>query len=183
MREGAGGITVVRHRRAGHGRGVHARRPAVRRRAAQRRGARARRRRSRVRSAPRSRGPTTRVRQRQPAAHRRARRQRAGSSPARAIPTSRGAAPTSSPPRRCIASAATGGAPTARAIAACRVDNGPVPQWHIADPADPRTPPNVLRYPAAGTANPDVSLHVLALDGGSVEVAWDRQALPVPRRR
>jgi dipeptidyl-peptidase 4 len=68
--------------------------------------------------------------------------------------------------------------PDGTAIAACRVDNGPVQQWHIADPADPRTPPTVIRYPAAGTPNPDVSLHVLALNGGSVEVAWDRDAYP-----
>jgi dipeptidyl-peptidase-4 len=53
-----------------------------------------------------------------------------------------------------------------------------VQQWHIGDPADPRTPPMVLRYPAAGTANADVTLHVLALDGGSVEVMWDREAYP-----
>ena len=54
----------------------------------------------------------------------------------------------------------------------------PDPYRWLEDPADPRTPPTVLRYPAAGTPNPDVTLHVLALDGGSVEVAWDRDALP-----
>ena len=68
--------------------------------------------------------------------------------------------------------------PDGTAIAACRVDNRPVQQWYIGDPADPRTPATVLRYPSAGTANPDVSLHVMALDGGSVEVAWDRDAYP-----
>jgi dipeptidyl-peptidase-4 len=68
--------------------------------------------------------------------------------------------------------------PDGSAIAACRVDNSMVQQWYIADPAEPRTPPNVLRYPAAGTANPEVTLHVLALDGGSIEVAWDREAYP-----
>jgi dipeptidyl-peptidase-4 len=52
------------------------------------------------------------------------------------------------------------------AIAACRVDNSQVQQWHITNPAEPGEPPAVVRYPAAGTANPDVSLHVLAIDGG-----------------
>lgn len=68
--------------------------------------------------------------------------------------------------------------PDGTAIAACRVDNGPVQQWYIGDPADPRSEPRAIRYPAAGTANADVSLHVLALDGGSVEVGWDRDSLP-----
>jgi dipeptidyl-peptidase 4 len=68
--------------------------------------------------------------------------------------------------------------PDGAAIAACRVDNSPVQQWWISDPADPRREPQPIRYPAAGTANPDVTLHVLALDGGSVDVMWDRDALP-----
>ena len=68
--------------------------------------------------------------------------------------------------------------PDGTAIAACRVDNSPVQQWWIGDPADPRREPHAVRYPAAGTPNPEVTLHVLALDGGSVEVAWDRDALP-----
>jgi dipeptidyl-peptidase-4 len=68
--------------------------------------------------------------------------------------------------------------PDGTAIAACRVDNSPVQEWHIGDPADPRVAPTVVRYPSAGTANADVTLHVLALDGGSVEVAWDRETYP-----
>lgn len=63
-------------------------------------------------------------------------------------------------------------------IAACRVDERGVQEWWIGDPADPRRAPTPIRYPAAGTANPDVTLHVLDLDGGSVEVTWDRDALP-----
>ena len=31
------------------------------------------------------------------------------------------------------------------------------------DPADPRREPHAVRYPAAGTPNPEVTLHVLAL--------------------
>ncbi len=68
--------------------------------------------------------------------------------------------------------------PDGAAIAACRVDNSPVQQWWIGDPADPKKEPQAIRYPAAGTANPDVTLHVLALDGGTVEIMWDRDALP-----
>ena len=68
--------------------------------------------------------------------------------------------------------------PDGTAVAACRVDNSPLQQWWIGDPADPRREPQAVRYPAAGTPNPDVTLHVLALDGGLVEVMWDRDALP-----
>jgi dipeptidyl-peptidase 4 len=68
--------------------------------------------------------------------------------------------------------------PDGSAIAACRVDVSMVPQWYIGDPGDPRRAPVVLRYPAAGSANPDVTLHVLALDGGSVEIAWDQVTYP-----
>ena len=68
--------------------------------------------------------------------------------------------------------------PDGARIAACRVDPTKVQQWHIGDPSDPRKAPNVIRYPAAGTANANVTLHVLDLDGGSVDVVWDRPSLP-----
>ena len=64
------------------------------------------------------------------------------------------------------------------AIAATRVDVGAVQRWYISDPANPDQPANEVRYPAAGTANADVTLHVLALDGGSTEVVWDRDTYP-----
>jgi dipeptidyl-peptidase-4 len=64
------------------------------------------------------------------------------------------------------------------AIAACRVDVTEVPRWYISDPATPSQPAAEVRYPAAGTTNPDVTLHVLALDGGSTEVVWDRDTYP-----
>ncbi len=81
--------------------------------------------------------------------------------------------------------------PDGTTIAACRVDVGAVPMWHIADPANPDRPANTIRYPAAGTTNPDVSLHVMALDGGTTEVVWDatlqaevdRRDNPVGRNR
>jgi dipeptidyl-peptidase-4 len=68
--------------------------------------------------------------------------------------------------------------PDGAAIAACRVDVSEVSQWYIADPANPDQAAAEIRYPAAGTANPDVSLHVLAIDGGSTEVGWDRERFP-----
>lgn len=68
--------------------------------------------------------------------------------------------------------------PDGSAIAACRVDVSAVPVWHIGNPADPAATPQAHRYPAAGTTNPDVTVHVLALEGGSTEVRWDRDAYP-----
>ncbi len=68
--------------------------------------------------------------------------------------------------------------PDGSAIAACRVDVRNVQRWHIADPANPDQPANEVRYPSAGTNNAEVSLHVLALDGGSTEVMWDRDSYP-----
>ena len=64
-----------------------------------------------------------------------------------------------------------------------RVDTAPVQRWHLGDPADPATEPRELPYPAAGTPNAEVTLHVIALDGSIVDVEWDRDAAPVPRRR
>jgi dipeptidyl-peptidase-4 len=68
--------------------------------------------------------------------------------------------------------------PDGSTVAACRVDVGAVPRWYIADPAHPEREPQEIRYPAAGTTNPDVTLHVLALEGGSTEVVWDRATYP-----
>jgi dipeptidyl-peptidase-4 len=59
-----------------------------------------------------------------------------------------------------------------------RVDEGPVPKRWIADPAHPDCPPTEVRYPVAGAANADVSLHLVRLDGGTTEVRWDREAFP-----
>ncbi|MFI8079187.1 prolyl oligopeptidase family serine peptidase [Kitasatospora sp. NPDC086009] len=64
--------------------------------------------------------------------------------------------------------------PDGTRLLAARVDNGPLARLHLADPADPARPPRVLRYPLAGTANADVSLWLLDLDGGRTEARWDR---------
>ena len=69
-------------------------------------------------------------------------------------------------------------APDGQQLAAARVDTRPVQRWHLADPANPGVRPATLAYPAAGTANADVRLWVLDLDGGRVEVRWDRAAFP-----
>jgi dipeptidyl-peptidase-4 len=67
-------------------------------------------------------------------------------------------------------------APDGQSLLDARVDNSPVQRWWITDPADPARPPRAVRYPAAGTANADVTLHVLGLDGSKTEVTWDRGA-------
>ncbi|MBI4884395.1 MAG: S9 family peptidase [Actinobacteria bacterium] len=68
--------------------------------------------------------------------------------------------------------------PDGSAIAACRVNVAGVQRWYIGDPANPDQPPAEISYPAAGSKNPEVTLHVLAIDGGSTEVMWDRDAYP-----
>jgi dipeptidyl-peptidase 4 len=68
--------------------------------------------------------------------------------------------------------------PDGTVIAACRVDDAPVEEWVIADPAHPEQPARTIRYPAAGTANPDVTLHLLSLDGSRTAVEWDRDFFP-----
>ena len=68
--------------------------------------------------------------------------------------------------------------PDGTAVAATRVDVSGVQRWYLADPANPGRPANEVAYPAAGTANPEVTLHVLALDGGATEVLWDHATYP-----
>ncbi|MDQ1485847.1 MAG: dipeptidyl-peptidase 4, partial [Actinomycetota bacterium] len=68
--------------------------------------------------------------------------------------------------------------PDGESLLAARVDESPVQRWHIGDPANPDRVPNVVAYPAAGTANAAVSLAVLGLDGGRVDVHWDDARFP-----
>ncbi|NND75491.1 MAG: S9 family peptidase [Ilumatobacter sp.] len=68
--------------------------------------------------------------------------------------------------------------PDGTTIAACRVDTSPVAEWVIADPAHPERSATTLRYPAAGEANPEVSLHLLGLNGSRVDVEWDHEFFP-----
>ena len=69
-------------------------------------------------------------------------------------------------------------APDGGRLAVARVDLAPVRRFHLTDPANPAVEPVRLPYPAAGTANAEVSLHVVDLDGRRVEVGWDRAAYP-----
>jgi dipeptidyl-peptidase-4 len=66
--------------------------------------------------------------------------------------------------------------PDGAALLVARADTARVRRWWISDPAHPSRPPRAVPYPAAGTANADVSLHVLGLDGTRTEVRWDRAA-------
>ncbi|UKY48577.1 S9 family peptidase [Streptomyces inhibens] len=67
-------------------------------------------------------------------------------------------------------------APDSRHLLVARVDTSPVERRYLGDPADPAKPPRTIPYPAAGTANAEVSLHLLALDGERIAVNWDREA-------
>ena len=67
--------------------------------------------------------------------------------------------------------------PDGTALAVCRVDVADVPVWNISDPAAPVTPPHLIRYPAAGESNPDVTLWLCQPGRPErVEVTWDRAA-------
>ncbi|TDO49098.1 dipeptidyl-peptidase-4 [Kribbella sp. VKM Ac-2527] len=66
--------------------------------------------------------------------------------------------------------------PDGTRLLAARVDLTPVQRWWIADPANPDRPPREIPYPAAGSDNALVSLHVLDLSGTAIELDWDRKA-------
>jgi len=65
-------------------------------------------------------------------------------------------------------------APDGTSLLVERSDVASVDIWHVSDPADPAAPPTPQRYPAAGTANADVSLWHVTLDGSRTEVTWNR---------
>ncbi|CAL9447796.1 prolyl oligopeptidase family serine peptidase [Streptomyces sp. Tu 3180] len=69
-------------------------------------------------------------------------------------------------------------APESDRLLVARVDDTPVERWWIADPARPEREPSRVPYPAAGTANADVRLFVIGLDGVRTEVSWDRARYP-----
>jgi dipeptidyl-peptidase-4 len=58
-----------------------------------------------------------------------------------------------------------------------RADDAPVTRWHIADPANPDREPTAMAYPAAGTANAEVGLFVIGLDGTRVPVPFEDEYL------
>ncbi|TWF95142.1 S9 family peptidase [Saccharopolyspora dendranthemae] len=69
-------------------------------------------------------------------------------------------------------------APTGNALLVARVDESPVGHWYLGDPAHPDREPVATRYPAAGTANAEVTLSAIGLDGERVAVEWDRSTYP-----
>ena len=68
--------------------------------------------------------------------------------------------------------------PRSDRLLVARVDDAPVQDWWISDPARPEDEPRRVPYPAAGTPNADVRLFVVGLDGGRTEVSWDRARYP-----
>ncbi|MEU3790034.1 alpha/beta fold hydrolase [Streptomyces fructofermentans] len=70
--------------------------------------------------------------------------------------------------------------PEGDALLVVRVDDSPVRRWFVGDPARPGKAPRAVAYPAAGTANADLSLHLLRLDGTRVGVDLPAAADPAP---
>lgn len=69
--------------------------------------------------------------------------------------------------------------PDGTALITARVDNAPVARWWIADPANPAAAPHEVAYPAAGTANADVTAYLVDLASGArTELVWDRKESP-----
>ncbi|MFD5083704.1 prolyl oligopeptidase family serine peptidase [Kitasatospora sp. NPDC058406] len=66
--------------------------------------------------------------------------------------------------------------PDGTRLLVARVDERPLRRLHLADPSDPASPPRTIRYPLAGTANADVSLLLLGIDGSRTDVPRDGAA-------
>ncbi|MEM8747968.1 MAG: prolyl oligopeptidase family serine peptidase [Actinomycetota bacterium] len=64
-------------------------------------------------------------------------------------------------------------APDSQRLLVERVDVAPINTWHIAAPVTPWETPHSIRYPGAGTANADVALAIIGLDGDRVHVDWN----------
>jgi len=75
-------------------------------------------------------------------------------------------------------------APDGDRLAVCRVDTSAVQEWYIADPGSPGATPRPMRYPAAGTANADVSLWLVDAaahaddDDHRIAVEWGAEQWP-----
>ncbi|MFE7133188.1 prolyl oligopeptidase family serine peptidase [Streptomyces sp. NPDC057638] len=68
--------------------------------------------------------------------------------------------------------------PESDRLLVARVDEREVRRWWISDPTDPGREPRSIAYPAAGTANAEVRLFLMDLEGGRTEVEWDREGYP-----
>lgn len=64
-------------------------------------------------------------------------------------------------------------APDGRSLLATRVDVSPVRTWWIGDPSRPEREPAPVRYPAAGTADAEVTCWLLGLDGTRRQIRWN----------
>ncbi|WP_031521373.1 S9 family peptidase [Streptomyces sp. NRRL F-5123] len=69
-------------------------------------------------------------------------------------------------------------APDGSAVLTARVDESGVARRWLSEPAHPDRAPVEMAYPAAGTANAEVTLWLLGLDGTRREVTWDRERFP-----
>ena len=65
--------------------------------------------------------------------------------------------------------------PASDALLVERVDETEVPLWWIADPVHPEREPTAHRYPAAGSSNAALSVHLLRLDGATAQIDWDHE--------
>ena len=63
-------------------------------------------------------------------------------------------------------------APDGGSLLVARVELAPVEQWWVSAPVTPSKPPQPMRYPAAGTANAEVGLALVSLDGTRVDIDW-----------
>lgn len=62
--------------------------------------------------------------------------------------------------------------PDSDALLVQRVDVAPIDAWWISAPVAPWESPTQVRYPAAGSANADVALAIVGLDGSRVDLNW-----------
>jgi dipeptidyl-peptidase-4 len=68
--------------------------------------------------------------------------------------------------------------PQSKQLIIQRTDNTPVETWHVSSPGNPKKSSSARRYPAAGTANAEVGLIRVNLDGGQVPIRWDKTQFP-----
>ena len=121
-----------------------------------------------------SRRRAARARRHHPADHRARRAGRPEVSPT--------ASPSSSRPRRWAGCAATGGRPTGDALLVARVDDTPVPRWHIADPAHPDRPRRSSPTRRRARRTPGSTLQIVGLDGAAHPGSLGRRPRRVPGR-
>ncbi|WP_326555462.1 S9 family peptidase [Micromonospora sp. NBC_01813] len=68
--------------------------------------------------------------------------------------------------------------PDGQTILTARVDHSRLPRWQYADPTYPQRSAPDEPYPVCGGPVAEVTLHLLDLNGGWVDVHWDRETYP-----